>query len=365
MSNLKNRLMQYASSKIEKKAKHQNIFWRFFVFVASLFYQMVVTFLFFIKEKKRKIDSKAFVISVGNIVAGGVGKTPLVQLLISSLKNRKIAIATRGYGRKSKQPFLEIAPQASFDPYLMGDEPAMLKKRFPFVTFFIGSDRKKACEMATNQNFDILILDDGLRQREIVKDLEIVVIDANDPFGKGFFLPKGYLKLPLKALEKADLFVVSNAENKQLYLKTCELLKKYSSAPFCGVEKVLEEISPLLPGEDFDSSKAYAAFCAIGKPNNFFRFLKKNGYSLKDQITFVDHEFLENEKIEKFAKRAKQKGAHGLLCTEKDAIKLVDYKKFSLPIFVVKIGLKVVMGQNEWKFFIEKNLMNDNNKLLS
>ena len=150
----------------------------------------------------RPVRLSAKVISVGNITLGGTGKTTLVEYLSKKLSSagNKVAVLSRGYKRDSHLPGAQG----------MGDEPAMLQGKLPQVKVIVDKNRIRAAQTAIRDYAsDILILDDGLQQWKIFKDLEIVTINAANPFGNYRMLPAGFLREPLSALRGADIFVLT------------------------------------------------------------------------------------------------------------------------------------------------------------
>ena len=153
-----------------------------------LFGQALISFLknSFYDRKWISISSlPATVVSVGNIVAGGTGKTPFVHLLAKTFRHRKVAILSRGYGS-------------------IADEALLLARRLPEVKVYVGKDRVASGIKAIKEGAELLILDDGFQYRRLARDFDLVLLDGDDLFGKGHYLPWGYLRDSPKRLREAD-----------------------------------------------------------------------------------------------------------------------------------------------------------------
>ena len=170
------------------------------------------------------------VISIGNITTGGTGKTPLVEFSVKYINKtgKKVAILSRGYGgNNSSQESNEI----------VNDECLALRENLQDVPVLAGKDRVKSGEKAISDfGVDCVILDDGFQHFKLMRDLDIVVIDALNPFGGGNLIPRGSLREPLKNLKRADLFIIShsNQSNGQSIKSIYTTLNRINSdAPVC------------------------------------------------------------------------------------------------------------------------------------
>ncbi len=284
------------------------------------------------------------VISVGNITAGGTGKTPLINHLVQLfLREGKVAIISRGY-RSSLE--CQTTPTAIclgqgplFSSLICGDEPYLLASFNPTCDLWIGKNRLLAAKMAIQRGVDFIFLDDGMQSLELKRDLEIVVMDGKELFGKGYFLPRGYLREDPKELKKASYIFVNHIQCATEYREAkCQLLP-YTQAPVIGIRMHLaERLSGVKAG----------VFCGLGKPQRFLDTLNEAGVSIIDALIAGDHKSFTVDALEIFAEQCKAKGAEMLLCTEKDAVKLANQVKFSLPIKSVKVSLEVVEGKEHW-----------------
>ncbi len=269
------------------------------------------------------------VISIGNITAGGCGKTPFTHMLARLLAEKnQVAILSRGYRatKKHKDPFLAKDPTS-------GDEAYLLKSKLPQVQVWVGKNRAKAAERAQNAGATIILLDDGMQQKSLAKDVNIVLVDAKEPLNH--LLPRGSLRDFPKQLENADLLVITHANTEPLFESIKTTLRKYSKAPFVRVSMAAHA--------DIDlSGKRIGAFCGIAKPHHFFHMLSSLGAHLVHTTIAPDHKL---PPLELFAKQSLDLGATHLVCTEKDRIKIPSDLKLPLPLVTLSIDMQVTEGQ--------------------
>lgn len=315
----------------------------FFLYLCSIFFKTIVSFKNFLYDKKILKGKKIFspVISVGNIIAGGSGKTPFIIFLAKKIQ-AKIGIVSRGYRSLAENKNICIsskqAKKMSFEE--IGDEPLMIAKNVD-VMFLLGKNKKKSFKKAGD--VDILLMDDGFQKRSLYRDIDIVIISCADPFSNGYFLPKGFLRDSLKSLRRADYIVLSNAD-KEKFEKIKKEVQKYSKAPIfatapfvCGIyDRNYKKVDIII--------KKIGAFCSIAYPKLFFDLLKKEGYELVYTKEFLDHEDFSFEDLKEFLK----KDIEAIFCTEKDIVKIKNIF-LDIPIFFVKIDLKVLFGEKNWK----------------
>ncbi len=250
-----------------------------FFYLLSLVYGFVIRIRNFLYDRSwlKIYRSEAFVISIGNIVAGGVGKTPLTLKVAETLLNQNIplAILSRGYlsqfEHEKVSTVLSKGEGPLFSSKLCGDEPYLISKNVPDALFIVGKDRVQSAQKAEELNAKILLLDDAMQHRRLHRDLEIIVLDAGDPFGKGYFLPRGFLREPLKALKRADLMVMNHVPQKEEVKSLLQKLKRISKAPTVltkvkvrGFYDLQDQKYPSLNGVKV------AAFCGLAKPHYFY-----------------------------------------------------------------------------------------------
>ncbi len=316
-------------------------------YVLGLFFQVGTKIRHFLYDLGicKSYKSSSYIISVGNIVAGGTGKTPLVRKLVNDVikGTGSVAVISRGYRSKKRKGNLQISQgKGPLVPSLVsGDEPYWLAKETS-AAIFVGKDRVTSAKLAEKKNIHVCILEDGFQHRAIKKDQEIVLLDALDLFGKGYFLPRGYLRDSPKRLVKADLVVVTHLTTGFSKEEILKKIRSFTKAPVVGFRSVFlldKSVENALVG----------AFCGIAKPGLFYDALKSKGCQIVKSMTFPDHIAPSLEELTYFALDCKQKGAAFLVCTEKDLVKLPELQGFPLPISPLKMDLECIWNENLWK----------------
>jgi len=317
------------------------------LFVLSLCFQTIIRARNFLYDthllKTEKVPS--FVVSVGNIVAGGTGKTPFVEMLIKELaiSGKTIAVLSRGYRSKNKREVLCVSkgngPLQSVE--IAGDEPYWLAQRTrAFV--IVSKNRALAAKYAINLGASLIILEDGMQHRKLHRDMEIVILHGKDLFGKGLFLPAGYLRDLPESLAKASQIIVTHLDEVSDKEKIEAAIRRYSSARVIG-------FAALYTAEQELQGVKIGAFCGIGKPSVFYEALRSLGSDVVGTLSSEDHMLPSVETLKQFAKECKQKGASYLVCTEKDRIKLPFDSIFDLPILTVNMKFKCIWNENLWQ----------------
>ncbi len=284
------------------------------------------------------------VISVGNVVAGGTGKTPLVQYLAQSLYPKKVVILSRGYKRKSKKTVF-VKEDTSFEE--CGDEPLLLAKKLPESTVVVHPNRAFAGHIAQLYDPDIFLLDDGMQHRQLHRDYEVVSMDAENLFGAGYFLPRGFLRDSPKRLATADCIFLNGVRDEEHYKQLEPKIRIYTKAPIVCMQRIIENKTEL-------ASKKVVSFCAIAAPYRFQNTLKTLGCDIVMKAEKPDHDPFQVEELERLANLGKQKGAACLVCTEKDAVKLPPDLVLQLPIIAVRMALKPFIGKEHLETFIKE-----------
>lgn len=310
-------------------------------------YHAAVLLRHFFYDRKLLSQKKAPIpiVSIGNIIAGGSGKTQLALLLARMLgPEMRTAILSRGFrGRweHQKRPLL-VDPKTCCAEEC-GDEPWLLASRLPEALVIVNKDRIKCAGLAAELGARLALLDDGMQHRKLVRDYEIIVIDGTRPFDR--YLPQGRLREDPRRLKGADLIVCIGRPNE----KTEDALAAYSSAPV-----VWGEIVPTgcytFHGEPLEqiAQKPVAIFCGIGNPRRFLHTVEQLGGQIVSAHFVGDHRLVKEKKLIEFARMAKLRGAEVLLCTEKDRVKL---KQVNLPLALgwIRTELEIVKNQQAWQ----------------
>lgn len=297
------------------------------------------------------------VISIGNITTGGTGKTPATLMIAEEFQHEaELAILSRGYrsqAERSSLPLVLSKDNGEMHPAsFCGDEPVLLAQNLPKVHVIVGKDRYLSSKIAARLGVQVILLDDGMQHRGIARDLEVVVMDLLDPFGQGYFLPRGLLREGKKALSRADLIILNHLENVEQFEGVKRQISSATSAPVVGTK--LEVLGAFhLDDQPVESVKGakVGIFCGIAHPEYFRNTIDKLGFEVVDEWFFPDHDAIDLEKLIPFSKRCQEKGAELLLCTEKDRVKLTEVES-CLPIGWIKARLSVVEGQEYWNQFI-------------
>ena len=308
---------------------------------------------------RRRLPAK--VISVGNLTVGGTGKTPMVIALAGWLAGRglRVAVLTRGYGRRQHAP-LVINGRGEVEKYrseLMGDEPILLARRLPEVTIGIGADRyalaQQILALEAPRPPDVFLLDDGFQHRRLERDLDVVLLDATDPFGGGAVLPAGALREPREALARADLLVVTRAEDNGGEAALLDELRRLNPrAPvFRATTKFVGAFDAAThrPANLFALKQQPAlAFCGVGNPEAFVADLRRWEFNVAGAVAFPDHYRYGVDDFKRIVPQADRAGARVLLTTEKDMVNLTVVPPSLPPTFYCRIELAL---EDEAAFF--------------
>ena len=274
------------------------------------------------------------VISVGNIIAGGSGKTPFVHYLTNLLRPKQVAILSRGYKRKSKK-MLKVVEGMPFE--MCGDEPKFLKRHLPEATVIVGKDRVHAGRLAAMLGSEIILLDDGFQHRRLYRDRDIVMMDGQNPFGEGHFLPYGDLRENPAVLARADLIVLLRVADLSHLEKVKGELAKWTNAPVMSMNIGYDNEKEI-------AGKRIGLFCAIARPRRLIEILQRLESHVVQVTLKPDHDPFSIEELRKIADSAKERGAELLVCTEKDAIKWSAFPQLSLPVIPLKMCLHAQFG---------------------
>jgi len=261
------------------------------------------------------------VISIGNILAGGTGKTQLALFLANKYieAGYRVAILSRGYRRvkRIKDPF--VVDTKVHSPQDTGDEPWLMAARLPQACVIVSRDRFQGAQLAQQKGADLVILDDGMQHRRLARDVEIVIVQSSNPFGGGHFLPKGGLRENPKRLKEADCIVV----NGDLSVELKESLQKIKPGCLMIEMKIVPSGVRDLQGNALSlKGVSVGVFCGIGNPQNFVTTVHQLEAQIVDTLFLADHRSPSKKVLEKFGLRTQEKGGKWLVCTEKDKIKL-------------------------------------------
>jgi tetraacyldisaccharide 4'-kinase len=290
---------------------------------------------------KRVIRAAVPVVSIGNLTLGGTGKTPCVEYIARFFRERdlRVAILSRGYGASHGR----------------NDEALVLEENLPDVPHLQGAERAALAEAAVEElETEILLLDDGFQHRRLARDLDIVLVDATDPWGYGRLFPRGLLREPPTGLRRAHVVFITrsdqtNAEQRERLRATIARL-----APDAIVVETLHQPLDLCNGECASVSLAdlrhrpVAGFCGLGNPEAFRRTLLDLGADVQDFRTYPDHHPYTRTDVEDLRAWARQQATDCVVVTtQKDLVKLRLTQLGGRPLYALRIRLHIEAGREE------------------
>ena len=307
------------------------------------------------------------VISVGNLTAGGTGKTPLVEYLIRYylMLNKKIAVLSRGYKRTTYG--MKIVSDGSSiygTAATMGDEPFQIARKFPRVIVVVDENRVRAAKMVVEKYTpDVILLDDGFQHRGIVRDLNIVVIDGRRPLSEIHMIPAGLRREPISALRRADFLILSqNSGSSETRLNDLLQHSGKSATIVRFKPSVLREfVTDAEVSLSSDRRTNCVAFCGIGNPDSFKETLAEIGFSIEEFIVFPDHHQYDLNDMKKIQNKYDKCKVDYLITTEKDAMRL---RSIQLPetfplksMYFIEIVAIITEGEKQLHSLLEKTIM--------
>jgi tetraacyldisaccharide 4'-kinase len=336
-------------------------------FLKVALYPVSLIYAILLKADRKFTTAKKLtkpVISVGNITYGGTGKTPIVIELLEFLAVNKFksTVLTRGYLRKAKIPMLLKNGVSDVCAIASGDEPLLIAKSVPKTIVIVGADRYNSALMfGSEANPDVYVLDDGFQHWKIKRDLDIVCINAANPFGNGMLIPSGILREKPKSLKRADVIVVTNCDMvskdnvNKLEKRLFELSGKEAVLTFYGDFKYKKiDLKTDFNVELLKKSKV-CSLSAIGFSQGFKNSIEKSGITLKDSIILRDHSQYNNYELNKLISQ-REKDAY-FVVTAKDAVKLQNVDaKTKERISVLMIKPQFIKGKEQWEKAILKCL---------
>lgn len=285
------------------------------------------------------------VISVGNITAGGTGKTPMVAWICRVLRaaGSQPCVLTRGYQRdSSKRVLVSDGKTVLATLREAGDEALLLARELKGVAAVVcDANRVTAGEWAQAElKADVFVLDDGFQHLQLERDLNLLLIDASDPWGGGKLLPSGRLREPLEQIKRADAVVLTRVDDLMQGAELVDQVKALVDCPVITSTMRVKGFLALSNGSDSKPDEPVAAFCGVGNPGSFFRQLEKLGFIPVLQKPFRDHHDYTQADINQICRDAQNRGARALITTAKDAVKLEQFD-FKLPVHALKIEVEL------------------------
>ena len=262
-------------------------------------------------DRISKTHTAVPVICVGNIVAGGAGKTPVTMALakICTMLGVRPHILTRGYGGQADHTKGHVVSKNDAYPNI-GDEALLMARTYPVC---VAAKRQIGARKITEQtDTDVIIMDDGLQNRDVHQDVKILVIDGASGLGNGLTMPSGPLRETLShVVKRIDAVVMIGVDKWQL---VDQIKTRCPDMPIFMAE-------PALSKYGWKRDQKYVGFCGLGRPDKFLDSLKTLPISIADFIPFADHQPYTNQMIENMLDKANRHKAR-LITTEKDMIRI-------------------------------------------
>jgi tetraacyldisaccharide 4'-kinase len=290
------------------------------------------------------------VISIGNLTTGGTGKTPLVAFVtaVVSDNHKQPAIVSRGYKSLDGKE---------------NDEKRVLEILCSGVAHVQDRDRVAAAKTAIDEHGgEVIVADDAFQHRRLHRDLNIVLIDALNPWGHGFVLPRGLLREPKRQIRRADLVVLTRADQvsaecrdelwatiHQLKPEVCRIEVAFASCRLLGLDGSSKPIAELLD----ESNGEVSAFCGIGNPEAFRQTIQQAGFTLSQFQAFPDHHHYTESELTKLAQPSEM-----CLTTLKDLVKIDGLPDTKRQIWAVDIATTFLCGESEFRAAVS-NLVTD------
>lgn len=286
--------------------------------------------------KQERLDG--VVISVGNLTVGGTGKTPMVAWIAERLarEGKRVGILTRGYGGGESGT---------------SDEVKLLRGRLgEQVPIGVGADRAAKGRELARQGVEWFVLDDGFQHLRLARNVDIVLIDASNPFGGGHLLPSGRLREPKSALRRANVIVITRSEHAPAVEAA---VRRESQAPIFYARTKLDGIRRVAGGQMAETVAAADlgpafAFCGVGNPGAFLADLREWGVQVAGHKFFRDHHRYTAADDVEVLREAEAAGTRALICTEKDFYNLHAIYRGKLPVFYCAISMRIEREEEFW-----------------
>jgi tetraacyldisaccharide 4'-kinase len=331
--------------------------------LCSLLYRLIVYFRNRLYDRQILMPIKLScpVISVGNITVGGTGKTPCVIMMAQMLQRHGYlpAVISRGYGGKNPKPVNIVSDGKNIllNAEDSGDEPLLIARSLPDVPVITGTRRRLTGRAAIDQfGATVLICDDAFQHRQIFRDIDIVLLDAEKPFSNGYLLPRGELREPFSSLHRAGCIILTRADKTEPLDSDVNRIAGASHIPIFRAAHRFKEI--IRPAENIRLSqgdlrgKKVCAFCGIARPESFKKLLVEAEAQLLSFIPFPDHYAYDRYELEGLKKQFRALGADYWVTTEKDATRLTVHPEFLKMLWVLRMEMEIEPSRESFENFI-------------
>ena len=383
------RLENYLVRLIQEKGADQDQPAAVNVFLAllkgiSLVFSAVVSLRYFLYGigLLRRYPLGIQVISIGNVTAGGTGKTPVTEIFARTLaaEGRKVAILSRGYRRKEAPLWQRLFTQVVEPPLVVsdgkhvlldsekgGDEPYMLASNLPGVAVVVDRNRVKAGRYAIKRlGCDTIILDDGFQYQKLKHSIEVVLVDSTNPFGNGHMLPRGILREPARHLKRADIIFLTTCRGDVTAVR--EEIRKYNTtAEIVECNHTPKVLKDVWSREEYPLSwlngKTTCTLSGIASPKGFENSLRHLGAKVVWCERYADHHRYDSSEILYALNRTADMGADALVTTEKDAVRFPRFETTPVRCLYLRIAIEILSGAENFASIISRICFRKNSVL--
>ena len=313
------------------------------------------------------------VISIGNVTAGGTGKTPVTEIFARTLarEGRKVAILSRGYRRKEAPWWQRLFTQVIEKPLVVsdgrhvlldsetgGDEPYMLASNLPGVAVVVDRNRVKAGRYAVNRlGCDTLILDDGFQYQKLKHSIEVVLVDSTNPFGNGNLLPRGILREPVRNLRRADIIFLTKCRGDDSAVKK-EIRRYNTTAEIVECNHTPKVLKDVWSREEFPldwlRGKTVCTLSGIASPKGFENSLRHLGAKVVWCERYADHHRYDASEVLYALNRTADMGSDALVTTEKDAVRFPRLETAPVKCLYLRIAIEILAGGESFTQLINR-----------
>ena len=303
------------------------------------------------------------VISIGNVTAGGTGKTPVTEIFARTLaaEGRKVAILSRGYRRKEAPWWQRVFTQVVEPPLVVsdgkrvlldsatgGDEPYMLASNLPGVAVIVDRNRVKAGRWAVKRlGCNTLILDDGFQYQKLKHSIEVVLVDSTNPFGNGNLLPRGILREPVRHIARADIIFLTKCRGDVSAVKD-EIRRYNTTAEIVECNHTPKVLKDVWSREEFPlewlKGRTLCTLSGIASPKGFENSLRHLGAKVVWCERYADHHRYDSSEVLYALNRTADMGADALVTTEKDAVRFPRFETTPVRCLYLRIAIEILAG---------------------
>lgn len=342
--------------------------------ISKIFLAVVhIRYFFYRTGIKRRFPLGVQVISIGNVTAGGTGKTPVTEIFARTLaaEGRKVAILSRGYRRKEAPWWQRMFTQVIDPPLVVsdgkhvlldaatgGDEPYMLAANLPGVAVVVDRNRVKAGRYAVKRlGCDTIILDDGFQYQKLKHSIEVVLVDSTNPFGNGNMLPRGILREPIGNLKRADIIFLTKCRGDVSKVKA-EIRKYNSEAEIVECNHTPRVLKDVWSREEYPldwlKGKKLCTLSGIASPKGFENSLRQLGAKVVWCERYADHHRYDSSEVLYALNRSADMGADALVTTEKDAVRFPRFETAPVKCLYLRIAIEILAGGENFSQIINR-----------